>query len=280
MEYLARSQYCLLSLSDAVRRLASREPMPDRSVVVTLDDGFVDNYEHALPILRRSGVPATVFLTVSYIGTDRLPTLSRTDFVPRPLSWEQVREMHRAGIEFGSHTLTHPMLSEVPLNRARLEIAESRRRIESLGVPVSLFCYPRRLRRPGQADRPRRGLRRGLQHPARSERPERRSLRASANLRQPARHGRRVHQEGGRRIRRDSDACRALAPAAAPVSAAAPPLTSPGAIWPTPRSCRPRTIGPSRWRGRVPRCPTRMSHWGRERTPWAPRPGRESRHCR
>jgi peptidoglycan/xylan/chitin deacetylase (PgdA/CDA1 family) len=144
MEYLARSQYCLLSLSDAVQRLASREPIPDRSVVVTLDDGFVDNYEHALPILRRSGVPATVFLTVSYIGTDRLPTLTRTDFVPRPLSWEQVREMHRAGIEFGSHTLTHPMLSEVPLDRARLEIADSRRRIEDvLGVPVSLFCYPR-----------------------------------------------------------------------------------------------------------------------------------------
>ena len=144
MEYLARSRYCLMSLSDAVNRLASGEPVPDRSVVVTLDDGFADNYEQALPILRRSGVPATVFLTVSYIGTDRLPTLTRSDFVPRPLSWEQVKEMHAHGIEFGSHTLTHPMLAGIPLDDVRRELEDSKRRIEDeLGVPASLFCYPR-----------------------------------------------------------------------------------------------------------------------------------------
>ncbi len=144
IEYLVRSGYRLLSLSDAVQRLACRAVLPDKSVVITLDDGFRDNYEEALPILTQFRAPATVFLTVAYIGTDHLPTLTRTDFVARPLSWAQVREMHEGGIEFGSHTLTHPMLSQIPVDRARREIGEAKRRMENiLGMPILLFCYPR-----------------------------------------------------------------------------------------------------------------------------------------
>ena len=144
IEYLVRSRYRLLSLSDAVQRLASRASLPDNSLVITLDDGFRDDYEHAFPVLTRLGAPATIFLTVGYIGTERLPTLTRTDFVPCPLSWDQVTEMHRHGVEFGSHTLTHPMLSAMTLDEARHELAESKRVIEDkLGTPVPLFCYPR-----------------------------------------------------------------------------------------------------------------------------------------
>jgi peptidoglycan/xylan/chitin deacetylase (PgdA/CDA1 family) len=144
VEYLVRNGYHLLSLSEATQRLASGTAPPHKSVVITLDDGFQDNYEHAFPVLRRFGAPASIFLTVSYIGTDRLPTLTRTDFVPRPLSWEQVEEMHARGIEFGSHTLTHPMLSTISLGEARREIAESKRVIEDkLGAPALFFCYPR-----------------------------------------------------------------------------------------------------------------------------------------
>jgi len=144
IDYLVLSGYRLLSLSEGVQRLASRTPLPDKSVVITLDDGFRDNYEQALPILARLDAPATVFLTVAYIGTDSLPTLTRTDFLPRPLSWEQVKEMRQCGVEFGSHTMTHPMLSRIPVDRARREIVDAKRRMEEiLGVPVALFCYPR-----------------------------------------------------------------------------------------------------------------------------------------
>ena len=143
MEQLAQ-HYRVLSLSEAVDRLASRRPVPDRSVVVTLDDGFRDNHEHALPVLTRLAIPATVFLTVGYIGTDRLPTLTRTDFMPRPLDWGQVKDMQARGVEFGSHTLTHPMLATVTADVARREIAESKRVLEDrLGAAVPFFCYPR-----------------------------------------------------------------------------------------------------------------------------------------
>ena len=135
-----------------------------RNAVVTLDDGFQDNYEHALPILSRLKVPATVFLTVGYIGTDRLPTLTRTDFMPRPLDWREVKEMQAQGIEFGSHTITHPMLSQVSLDVARREIGESKRMLEDrLGTDGAVLLLPsRRRQRSGEAHRPRRGISGGL----------------------------------------------------------------------------------------------------------------------
>jgi peptidoglycan/xylan/chitin deacetylase (PgdA/CDA1 family) len=144
IEYLIHGGYTLLSLADAVDRLAAGAPLPDKSTVITLDDGFQDNYSNALPILMRFNVPATIFLTVGYIGTDSLPTLTRTDFMPRPLDWREVKDLQACGIEFGSHTLTHPMLTTVPLDVARREIGESKRRLEDrLGAEVRFFCYPR-----------------------------------------------------------------------------------------------------------------------------------------
>src|SRR5262245_22688993 len=144
MQHLSDIVYRLLSFAEAADHIATCAPIPSKCAVVTLDDGFRDNHEHALPILTRYKVPATVFLTVGYIGTDRLPTLTRTDFVPRPLDWGEVKEMQARGIEFGSHTITHPMLTQVPGDVARREIGDSRRMLEDrLGAPVPFFCYPR-----------------------------------------------------------------------------------------------------------------------------------------
>ena len=144
MAHVRNQGYRVLHLSDVVRRLAAGAPLPDRALAVTLDDGFRDNYDAALPVLVRFEIPATVFLTAGYIGTDRLPTLTRTDFVPRPLDWRQVAEMQSRGVEFGSHTLTHPMLSTIPAADVRREVGDSKRLIEDkLGVAAPLFCYPR-----------------------------------------------------------------------------------------------------------------------------------------
>jgi peptidoglycan/xylan/chitin deacetylase (PgdA/CDA1 family) len=144
MEYLRHHGYRVLSCTEAVQYLAERIPVPEKSIVLTFDDGFLDNYEQAFPILERFKLPAIIFLAASYIGAGRLPTLTRTDFVPQPLTWEQVREMHAHGVEFGSHTLTHPMLSRISSVQARREVHESKRMIEDkLGSPVRFFCYPR-----------------------------------------------------------------------------------------------------------------------------------------
>jgi peptidoglycan/xylan/chitin deacetylase (PgdA/CDA1 family) len=144
MEYLRAHGYQVLSLAEAVHYLTAHTPFSEKSVVLTFDDGFSDNYEHAFPVLERLQLPATIFLAASYVGSERLPTLTRTDFIPQPLTWEQVREMQGHGVEFGSHTLTHLMLSQATLQDVRYEVRESKRLIEDrLGAPVHFFCYPR-----------------------------------------------------------------------------------------------------------------------------------------
>ncbi len=144
MGHLQEHGYHVLSLNEAVQQVQTCSPLPEKSVVLTFDDGFLDNYEQAFPVLTRFGFPATIFLAASYIGSGRLPTLTHTDFVPQPLTWDQVKEMHAGGIEFGSHTLTHPMLSRIPLSQVRQEVRDSKRFMEDiLSAPVRFFCYPR-----------------------------------------------------------------------------------------------------------------------------------------
>ncbi len=144
MEYLRQSGYRVLSLPEVIQGITTRTSFPEKSVVLTFDDGFLDNYEQAFPVLARLQFPAIIFLAASFIGSDRLPTLTRTDFVPQPLTWEHVKEMHSHSIEFGAHTLTHPLLSQISLAQVRHEVRESKRMIEDVvGTPVHFFCYPR-----------------------------------------------------------------------------------------------------------------------------------------
>lgn len=65
-----RRHFTLLSIEDLERHFAEGKPLPSRSCLVTFDDGWADNYEYALPILREQNVPAVIFLAADYIGTD------------------------------------------------------------------------------------------------------------------------------------------------------------------------------------------------------------------
>ncbi len=143
MSYLRREGYTVLPLAAVREHLDEKRPFPERTVLVTFDDGFADNYVNAFPILQREGIPMTLFLTADYIGGPELPVLRDRKGV-RPLSWPQVEEMARHGVELGAHTLTHPNLTELGDEELHREVTESRTRIhEQTGVPVDSFCYPR-----------------------------------------------------------------------------------------------------------------------------------------
>ena len=59
------------------------------------------------------------------------------------LTWDQIKEMAENDISFGAHTVNHPVLSRIPLNKAEYEIVESKKRIEeNIGKPVTSFAYP------------------------------------------------------------------------------------------------------------------------------------------
>jgi peptidoglycan/xylan/chitin deacetylase (PgdA/CDA1 family) len=115
----------------------------ERQIVITFDDGFLDVFKHALPVLQCHGFQAIIFLVSGLIGrTNEWQQLAGD--VAEPLMDEaQVRAWLAAGQTIGSHTVTHPWLSRLSLEAAREEIVSSRKSLEDrFGTAIEHFCYP------------------------------------------------------------------------------------------------------------------------------------------
>ncbi|MCK9594893.1 MAG: polysaccharide deacetylase family protein [Candidatus Omnitrophica bacterium] len=133
MEFLKTHKYNVISLEEAGDLIKNRKKAPARTLVLTFDDGYKDNYTYAFPILKKYNLPATIFIIVNEVGR------------PDRLSWDQMKEMQDSGlVTFGSHTLSHPFLECVEDDQKLLEEIESSRRIlqEKLASPVNTFSYP------------------------------------------------------------------------------------------------------------------------------------------
>lgn len=205
-----RDHYEPLRLRDVAALRDAGRRLPRRAVVVTFDDGYDDNHDVALPILREFGVPATFFVSTGHIdsgatyafdwaahavlrapdGPLRVPALGidlaldgdraarrllvarvldRVKALPgaaqeaalaqlrdacglgpagaaadsRPMRWDQVRALHAAGMEIGSHGTHHRMLAKLDADGIRAELAQSRDAIaRELGVPPVSLAYP------------------------------------------------------------------------------------------------------------------------------------------
>jgi len=127
--------------------LAARAMRPSRrpQVGVTFDDGYLDNHQHAAPILRRHGIPAAFFVSTGLIGTDgRFPHDRRRGNPQIPLmSWEHVRELHGDGFTIGSHSVSHIDCAREPEAIVVAELRDSRDRLrEELGEEDIVFAYP------------------------------------------------------------------------------------------------------------------------------------------
>jgi peptidoglycan/xylan/chitin deacetylase (PgdA/CDA1 family) len=143
INYLCSAGYSVLSLTEIHERLVEGGDIPEKTVSITLDDGFGNNYENAYPVLRKYNLPATIFLVAGLIGKTSEWMKGVNDIGHRLLTWEQIREMHSTGIEFGAHTVSHPKLSEIGKDRAKAEISVSKEVIEAgLGSRVRHFAYP------------------------------------------------------------------------------------------------------------------------------------------
>ncbi|CAG0991838.1 Poly-beta-1,6-N-acetyl-D-glucosamine N-deacetylase [Anaerolineales bacterium] len=117
--------------------------LPDRAVAVTFDDGFASTFEHAMPVLIRYGIPATMFIVANRFGGDN-DWMHTRGMPQRPLmTASQILEMRASGVVIGSHTLNHAKLSECAPEELVNEISGSKAKLEDLlGEPVRHFAYP------------------------------------------------------------------------------------------------------------------------------------------
>lgn len=143
LAYLKKRGFTFHTASELVESYVERGSFPPRSVAVTLDDGWKDNYTNAFPILRRLGIRATIFAVPSVVGRVTARVQADGEGPRAHLSREEILEMADWGIEFGSHSLSHRLLHQLAPADVKIEVEESKRQIEELtGKPCKVFAYP------------------------------------------------------------------------------------------------------------------------------------------
>jgi peptidoglycan/xylan/chitin deacetylase (PgdA/CDA1 family) len=143
MRWLREEGWSLLPLPEALRRLESGT-LPPKAAAITFDDGYRDNYDEAAPVLAGMHFPATVFPVTAFVleEAEHRRYRGRDPKVPY-LTVEQIRQMKRAGFDFGGHTHTHPLLSMISCEEAQEEILRAKKLLEEwTGEKSTLFAYP------------------------------------------------------------------------------------------------------------------------------------------
>jgi len=114
-----------------------------RSLILTFDDGFANVLAHGITPLAANGFRAIQFLVADRIGQGNEWDRSVGEVMEPLMDRAQIKEWLAAGHQIGSHTLTHPFLTQIPMENAREEIVSSKKKLEdSFGVSIQHFCYP------------------------------------------------------------------------------------------------------------------------------------------
>jgi peptidoglycan/xylan/chitin deacetylase (PgdA/CDA1 family)/glycosyltransferase involved in cell wall biosynthesis len=120
-----------------------QDDTPGNHVLLTFDDGYDDLYNELLPLVIEHGYTPVIYLVADRIGASNVWDQQNGLRTRNLLTLEQIREMQKYGVEFGSHTLTHPWLPDASDAELRREVGDSKRRLEDmLGVAVNSFAYP------------------------------------------------------------------------------------------------------------------------------------------
>ena len=136
---LRAAGYSTCSLGEV--RLPQQPAQP--AVALTFDDGFASVLRYGLEPLSASNFQAIQFLVADFLGGSNVWDAPAGEVTEPLMDAAQVRDWLAAGHAVGSHTLTHPRLTEIPPERAREEIASSKKKLEdTFGVPIEHFCYP------------------------------------------------------------------------------------------------------------------------------------------
>jgi peptidoglycan/xylan/chitin deacetylase (PgdA/CDA1 family) len=131
MDWLKQSGYHPIDLNDLRAYFEKQAPLPSRPVVLTFDDGYIDFFTTAFPVLLDHGFKAVSYVVPGFLNG------------PRYMTADQVRAIDSGGVEVGAHTMHHVDLSKASAPELAVEIQGSRSVLEQItGHPVLDFCYP------------------------------------------------------------------------------------------------------------------------------------------
>lgn len=133
LRYFRDAGYTSIRMYDLVMYLQQGWPLPEKPVILSFDDGYADHYTIAFPLLRKYGFTGIFFIITGFLDERR----------EGYLSWDQVQEMHVAGMEIGVHSYTHPDLRGQTLDYIVWQTLGPKQAVEAhTGQPAPFFCYP------------------------------------------------------------------------------------------------------------------------------------------
>ncbi len=141
MQAIKDAEIPVISMADFLAWRRGEKSIPERAIVITIDDGYDDTYTLAWPILKEFGYPFTFYVYIDYI-----------DVGGRSITWDELTTMKDAGVDIASHTVSHSNLARPSTKNLRglaypewlvEELAGSRKTIsEELGIEVTTLAYP------------------------------------------------------------------------------------------------------------------------------------------
>lgn len=132
MCYLKEHGYHTITPDELYESLSGNAELPENPVLITFDDGYLDNYENAYPILKKYDFTATIFVVSGFLGKQK-----------NYMTWDNAREMEKNGIRIESHTVDHKSMTDLSDEQLRTELVESKKKIEQeLGHAIHFMAYP------------------------------------------------------------------------------------------------------------------------------------------
>jgi len=130
MKYIHDRGYNVITVDELINAINKDIKLPRNSVVITIDDGYKDNYTHAYPVFKKHNLPAAIFIITRWMGKEGY------------LNWDNILEMSENNITFGAHTRSHAYLPEIKDKQLYDEIFGSKLDIETrLKKEAKYFCY-------------------------------------------------------------------------------------------------------------------------------------------